>query len=88
MNMNRMNYFLVLLLVITGLVISGCIDQSDTSSEVESDQTSTNDAESILAENNASLTNPELEELEDETKELDRLIESMDTEENITFEGF
>ena len=86
--MNRMNYFLVLLLVITGLVISGCIDQSDTSSEVEGDQTSTNDAESILAENNASLTNPELEELEDETKELDRLIESMDTEENITFEGF
>lgn len=85
--MNRTNYFLVLLLFITGLMISGCIDQSDTSSEVDGNQNGTGDAESILTENNASLTNTELEELENETKELDRLIESMDTEEKITFEG-
>ena len=58
--------------------MSGCINQSDTSSEVDSNQNGTDDADSILAENNASLTD----------KEIDRLIESMDTEENITFEGF
>ncbi|WP_292484521.1 hypothetical protein [Methanohalobium sp.] len=50
-------------------------------------QTTTDNTSSILAKNNANLTDTEIESLENETKEPDRLIESMDIDENITFEG-
>ncbi|ADI73792.1 conserved hypothetical protein [Methanohalobium evestigatum Z-7303] len=84
--MSRTNHLIVLILLIPGIMLSGCIN-SDSSPDSDNQQTTTDNTSSILAKNNAILTDTEIESLENETKELDRLIESMDTDENITFEG-
>ncbi|WP_321418446.1 hypothetical protein [uncultured Methanomethylovorans sp.] len=78
----------VLAIVICGLVLSGCTDKKDTSSELTSEISPANDtatADAILAEGNASITDTEIQDMDKEMKELEVLIVEMEKE-NITIE--
>lgn len=80
----------ILVIMACGLVISGCADKSDTASEAPSSQISlTNNtaaADAILSEGNVSITDTEVQDMEQEMKELEALIIEMEKEENITIE--
>ncbi len=80
----------ILVIVICALALSGCTDKKDTTSELTSSQTSpANDtavADAILAEGNVSITDTEIQDMEQEMKELEALISEMEKEENITIE--
>lgn len=80
----------VLFIFVCALVISGCADKKDNASEQTSSSISpgndTAAADAILAEGNVSITDTEIQDMEQEMKELEALILEMEKEENITIE--
>ncbi len=80
----------ILVIMVCSLVISGCADKNDTASETSSSQISlANDtvaADAILSEGNVSITDTEIQDMEQEMKELEALIIEMEKEGNITIE--
>ncbi|MBC7086089.1 MAG: hypothetical protein H5T43_06980 [Methanomethylovorans sp.] len=82
--------FYIMAIVLCVLVCSGCGDKKDTISEIKNSQISLGDnttiADVMLAEGNVSITDTEIEEMEQEMKELEALIIEMEKEENITIE--
>lgn len=79
----------VLFIFVCALVISGCADKKDNASELTSSISLGNDtaaADAILAEGNVSITDTEIQDMEQEMKELEALILEMEKEENITIE--
>ncbi|WP_462272107.1 hypothetical protein [Methanohalophilus sp.] len=82
-----MKKFMALLLVLvmfSSLMVSGCTDQGD--SEVENETASEDDAEDILAQEDAALTDEEISSLEDDLAELESMLEGVDNDSNITVE--
>jgi len=80
----------ILTIMVCALALSGCTDKNDTSSETPASQISlANDtaaADAILSEGNISITDTEIQDMEQEMKELEDLIIEMEKEENITIE--
>lgn len=80
----------VLLMVVCALVLSGCADKNNNSSELPSSTiSSANDsaiADSVLANSNVSITDSEILYMDQEMKELEALISEMEKEGNITIE--
>lgn len=80
----------ILAIVVCALALSGCTDKKNTTSELISSQISpandTATADAILAEGNVSITDTEIQDMEQEMKELEALIVEMEKEENITIE--
>ncbi|MFA0822701.1 MAG: hypothetical protein ACC612_07405 [Methanomethylovorans sp.] len=79
----------VLAIVICSIVLSGCTDKRDTSSELTlpnvSPANDTATADAILTQGNASITDTEIQDMDKEMQELEALIVELEKE-NITIE--
>ncbi len=79
----------ILVMITCALALSGCTDKNDIGSTSSSQISLANDtaaADAILSEGNVSITDTEIQEMEQEMKELEALIIDMEKEENITIE--
>ncbi|MGB3908454.1 MAG: hypothetical protein WBL02_08505 [Methanomethylovorans sp.] len=79
-----------MLIFVCALTISGCTDKKDSGSELTSSLVSlendTAAVDAILIEGNVSITDAEIQDMEQEMKELETLILEMEKEGNITIE--
>ncbi|ADE36098.1 hypothetical protein [Methanohalophilus mahii] len=85
--MNRMKRaisFMIVLLMFSSLMVSGCTDQGD--SEMENETVSKDVAEDIFSKEGAALTGEEISSLEDDLAELESMLEGVDNESDITVE--
>lgn len=80
----------ILAIVVCALALSGCTDKKDTASQLTSSKISPADdistADALLSQGNASITDTEIQDMDQEMKELEAFIIEMEKEENITIE--
>ncbi|APH38116.1 hypothetical protein [Methanohalophilus halophilus] len=82
--MKRLMALLLVLIMFSSLMVSGCTDQSD--SEVENETASEDAAQDLLAQEGAALTDEEISSLDADLAELESMLEGFDNESNITVE--
>jgi len=75
---------LIVLIMFSSLMVSGCTNQDD--SEVDNESASEDSAEDILAQEGAALTDEEISSLDDDLAELESMLEGVDNDSNITVE--
>lgn len=82
--MKRTISFLLVLLMFSSMMVSGCTGQND--SEVENETASEDVAEDLLSKEGAELTDEEISSLGDDLAELESMLEGVDNESDITVE--
>lgn len=80
----------ILAIVVCGLTLSGCMNKQDSTSEQPSSKVSpanyTATADVILAQENIGITDSEIQDLDQQMTELEKLIADMEQEGNFTIE--
>ena len=82
----------LVVLLLVGLIVSGCVSQDDAQAVDEGDtgqemiNEETDVADGMLAEEGAGLTDSEVSDLEDDLAELEAMLDDMNMDENFTIE--